>query len=255
MLLLKDLYELGFRYLGMEMLWDKEINRRKFAIHKSGFYTREPNSSNLIKEAVAMGYTIFGYDDFTKDREKKQAENIFNNTFGIDSSAKVLILAGFEHIDKKVGNSMKMAAEFINMYNIEPLTINQATYKFKTNDWLSIIDTVYIPSPKKFLADIIVSNNLTYNIFAKIHNYAQYSVNISDSILNIINNPHIKGDYIISICRTTDYKIDHTAIPVFNYLIKKPLSNEIYLPLPQDDYIFLIKNNYNELIFKGRKAK
>ena len=163
MLLLKDLYEQGFRYLGLEMLWDKDINQRGFAVRKSGFYTREPNASNLIKEAIKLGYNVFGYEGKGQNRGKQQAENIYNQTFGIDSAAKVLILTGTGHINRN--DKERVVAELINNYNINPLTVNQVVFQTKSDNWLSVIDTVSIPANKSFKADINVSNNLTYYIF------------------------------------------------------------------------------------------
>jgi hypothetical protein len=168
MLLLQTLYDAGYRHLALEMLWDTNINERGFTISKSGFYTREPMASNLIREAKRIGFNVFGYDDFSKDREKKQSENIYNNTFKVDSLTKVVVLAGFGHIHEKITtNRNRMAGEFKNTYHIDPLTIDQTEYKTNSNIKLAIIDTVITPKRKNLQADIYVVNNLNYDTFAQ----------------------------------------------------------------------------------------
>jgi hypothetical protein len=252
MLLLQDLHDAGYRHLALEMLWDKNINERGFTISKSGFYTREPMASNLIREAKKIGFNIFGYDDFSKDREKKQAENIYNNTFKVDSLTKVVVLAGFGHIHEKIAtNRNRMAGEFKNTYHIDPLTIDQTEYKTNSNIKLAIIDTVITPKRKNLQADIYVVNNLNYDTFAQWNHYINYNVSIPDTIVHRINKVANPIDYVMNIYRKIDYEIDNTTVPVYNYMLKKPVINQINLPLPAGNYLFFIKNDYNELILSG----
>jgi hypothetical protein len=252
-LLLKDLYDAGYRHLALEMLWDKNINERGFAVSKSGFYTREPMASNLIREAKRIGFNVFGYDDFSKDREKKQAENIYNNTFKIDPLTKVVVLAGFDHIYEKITtNRKRMAGEFKNTYHIDPLTIDQTEYKTSDNIKLAIIDTVLTPRRRTLQADIYVTNNLNYNTFAHWSHFINYTISIliPDTTIDRINKP-TPIDYMINICKKTEYELDSTAVPVYNYAIKKPVTNQINILLPASDYLFFIRSDHNKLIFLG----
>ncbi|MEN0005210.1 MAG: OmpA family protein [Bacteroidota bacterium] len=61
--LLKDLYALGYRYLGLEALTDAttliENNYPTLAI---GYYTREPLMAELLREAMKLGFQVFGYE-------------------------------------------------------------------------------------------------------------------------------------------------------------------------------------------------
>jgi hypothetical protein len=247
---LQKLYNNGFRYLGLEMLWETNINERGFAVNKSGFYTNEPMAANLIREAQNVGFRVFGYDDFTNDREKKQAENIYNNTFQLDSLAKVVILAGFEHIHEKIAtNRNRMAAEFKRSYGIDPLTINQVEYKTDTNNLLAVIDTVLTPKSKKLQSDIYISNNLNYNAFAQLNHYRNYVIELPGSVINRINKS--VRDYIINIYRKMDYTTDSTAVPSYNYMIKKQTIGKITIALPKDEYLLFVRDEYNELIFFG----
>ena len=98
--LLRELYQNGFRYLGLEALDDTQINTRKFPNQTSGFYTNEPEFGNLIHEAIQLGFTVFGYEatEFAnaKEREIAQAKNILA-FLGTQPKGKVLIHCGFDH--------------------------------------------------------------------------------------------------------------------------------------------------------------
>ena len=126
-ILLDSLYKIGYNYLAMEALWENDsvLNQRAFTVTNTGLYTREPMMSNIIRKAFKLGYKIIGYDDFSTDRETQQAKNIYNKTLLQDSTAKVLVFAGFDHIDER---KMKMAKKFHQISNINPLTINQTDY-------------------------------------------------------------------------------------------------------------------------------
>ncbi|MBC3784187.1 hypothetical protein [Spirosoma utsteinense] len=82
---LKDLYQGGFRYLGAETLnsRDSTLNQRRYPLIRSGYYTREPQYGNLIREALQLGYQLVAYearnkDEFAsgKNREIAQAHRI-----------------------------------------------------------------------------------------------------------------------------------------------------------------------------------
>jgi hypothetical protein len=53
--ILQGLYDNGFRFLGLEALSDTLINKRKFPVLESGYYTKEPQFGNLIHEALKIG--------------------------------------------------------------------------------------------------------------------------------------------------------------------------------------------------------
>ncbi len=84
-LLLRGLYERGYRYLGLEALsncasgfCDSTLNERGYALNSpiTGTYVTEPQMGNLIREAIALGFEVFPYDQFSKDRELDQAKHI-----------------------------------------------------------------------------------------------------------------------------------------------------------------------------------
>ena len=94
-LLLKDLYEHGFRYLAFECIWEKEytLMKRGYTLVNTGFYSREPMMNNLIKEGLSLGFKVFGYDDYSNNRELNQSINIYNKSIKIDSLAKVIVFS------------------------------------------------------------------------------------------------------------------------------------------------------------------
>src|SRR5690606_19462830 len=140
-LLLKNLYESGFRYLGLEALNSSDsINDRKYPVQSSGFYTNEPEFGILLREALNLGYQVFGYESVTrgnpKQREIEQAENI-KKILDNDQNAKILIHAGFGHIreNKNIDKIEKaMAGRFREITGIDPLTIDQASMSERSKE-------------------------------------------------------------------------------------------------------------------------
>lgn len=135
--LLQDLYISGYRYLGLEALTDLEINKRKFALAESGYYTKEPEFGNLIHEALKIGYTLFGYEATEgkngKEREIEQAENIQKFIEG-NSNGKVLIHCGYAHAYENdyPAWGKAMAGRLKDNINTDPLTIDQTIISEKS---------------------------------------------------------------------------------------------------------------------------
>ena len=121
--------EAGFTYLGMEALQgDSLLNERGYPVYNTGFYINEPMMAQIIREAKNLGFQLFQYENFShEDREIGQAKNIYDNTFKNEPEAKVLIYAGIGHIHEKSDgiDSRRMAARVKELYNIDPLTIDQ----------------------------------------------------------------------------------------------------------------------------------
>jgi hypothetical protein len=124
--LLPALYQQGFRYLALEALGDDaNLPQRGYPTLGSGFYLREPQLANLVREALALGFTLVPYDTMADDREQGQAQNLWRRSLGQDPQAKVVVLAGFGHIDERVGSGKSMARWLHELSGINPLTINQ----------------------------------------------------------------------------------------------------------------------------------
>ena len=137
--LLEELYQSGFRYFGAETLdyRDSTLNQRKYPVLLSGYYTREPQYGNLVREALKLGYRVFPYEAATleefssgKGREIAQARKI-QQVLRKDPKAKILIHCGYDHVkEAPLGNSWEkaMAGRVKEFTGIDPFTINQQSW-------------------------------------------------------------------------------------------------------------------------------
>lgn len=131
--LLPQLKEAGYTHLALEALGspaDSLLNL-PLAYPKltTGFYSMEQNYSNLLREAKKLGFQFVAYEntDSKKDREIGQAENLYTRTIGKNKNAKVLVIAGVDHIlEIPSTNGKKWMATLIKEnYHINPITISQ----------------------------------------------------------------------------------------------------------------------------------
>lgn len=142
-LVLKKLYKQGFRYFAAETLGssDKELSLRGYPlIFKTGYYTNEPVFGDLIRTALRLGFRVIPYESTTSCkqpengnifycqnvRERAQAENLYKRIFKDDPKAKVIVHAGYGHIDERGWDGWKpMAKIFKELTGIDPFTIDQ----------------------------------------------------------------------------------------------------------------------------------
>lgn len=236
--LLEKLYQQGFRFLALEALGEDEktINERGFIVQNSGYYTREPAMADLIRQAHDIGFYIFGYDDYGKDRDKKQAATIFDKTIAKDAAAKVLVFAGFGHISEKKAKTDKqrnmMAVEFELLSGINPLTIDQVEYMSMAKDnWLSIVDTsIY----NGFInVDIKIANSF-YN-FPQQKKEIKYT--FSDSLKTELNIETTKYKGSLKVYNLEEWKITKQAVPLQILAIKDEDSVNLFLKSNQNYYI------------------
>ncbi len=134
--LLEALYTAGFRYFGAETLnfEDKGLNKRKYPVLESGYYTKEPQYGNLVRKALQLGFKVFAYEARTpeefgngKTRELTQAKNI-QTILRKDPKAKILIHCGYDHvIEAPTGGKWEkaMAGRLKELTGIDPFTIDQ----------------------------------------------------------------------------------------------------------------------------------
>jgi len=168
--LLPELKKSGFHYLALETLDEKQdsiLNHGGKLDMETGFYTREQYFAELIRTAQTLGFQFVAYEnqDKTKDREMGQAENLYNNTFGKDNNAKVLVLAGISHITEQPDANGKkwMAQIFKERYNIDPLTFSQTHLNSnrKATESVALLKNGYLA--KKYEAtDYNIINNLNF---------------------------------------------------------------------------------------------
>jgi outer membrane protein OmpA-like peptidoglycan-associated protein len=158
--LLPYLYQQGYRYIGFEALFaaDSLINQRKYPVLTSGDMTKEPLMGDLVRRAIELGFTVFGYDIMGSELENKIAENkkkqqpvkdeglyLADEDFILNMNtrdrvqaeniahfiknkpkSKVLIIAGFGHIKELSSDFWSpMAFQLQKLTGINPLTIDQ----------------------------------------------------------------------------------------------------------------------------------
>jgi hypothetical protein len=130
--LLPRLRELGFSYLAVEALFESEstLNARKYPIEATGFYTNEPTFGELLRVAMRLGFTLVPYESSSgsqDQRETGQARNLVDRILAKDPRARVIVHAGYEHINESgtLIGATPMAVHFREMTGIDPLTIDQ----------------------------------------------------------------------------------------------------------------------------------
>lgn len=133
--LLEPLYERGFRYLAAETLaeTDSLLQTRGYPTQATGFYTNEPVFGELVRTALRIGYRLVPYEavgpDMTEDRETGQARKLYERIFRDDAQARVLVHAGYAHINEagRLAGVPPMAVRFREITGIDPLTVDQTT--------------------------------------------------------------------------------------------------------------------------------
>ncbi|HKY06129.1 MAG TPA: hypothetical protein VJQ56_14635 [Blastocatellia bacterium] len=141
--LLPLLYAKGFRYLAAETLMatDKDLNQRGYPTQKTGFYTADPVYGDMIRTAMKLGYKAVAYEHASggrctpqadnpsscqDERERGQAQNLYDRIFRDDPKAKVIVHVGRGHNQEiKREKLSMMAAHFKVITGIDPFTIDQ----------------------------------------------------------------------------------------------------------------------------------
>lgn len=198
--LLSGLYDQGFRYLGLEALFEdeKKLSQRGYPVVKSGYYTKEHHLANLIREALDLGYTVFPYD--TKggqgpQREINQAEAI-SEVLKENPNAKMIIHAGYDHIreDGKVRNWGKaMASRVKDMTGIDPYTIdmvqmtNQSTPD-RNNPYFNLVE---VGAPSLFMkeGEIFIEPRRTTYFDAQVFLPRDYSYQSKTFDVEVVTDP------------------------------------------------------------------
>jgi tetratricopeptide (TPR) repeat protein len=165
--LLPILYAKGFRYFAAETLGDrdKEIMTRGYPTHKTGFYSNDPVFGEMLRAAVRLGFKIVPYEysseklvecrkqgkdaDFCQnERERGQAQNLYDRILRDDPKAKVLVHVGRGHNQQiKLETWAQMGWHFKEISGITPLSVNQmlsersepkyesGLYRYVVNKW------------------------------------------------------------------------------------------------------------------------
>ena len=137
-LLIPELSRLGYSNLALEGIgmmdngeqFDQKIEIRGYPTTRSGFYTKEPEFGNLIREAVNYGFRIIGYDEGSgEEREIQGAKNILKAAQ--NSKGKTVVLCGWDHIKEvETGTywGFALAGRIRQYIGKDVFTVNQTAY-------------------------------------------------------------------------------------------------------------------------------
>jgi hypothetical protein len=107
--LLADLRAQGFTHFALEALKEPgaALAARGHPTRASGTYLQEPVFGELVREALRLGYRLVAYEQQgsgdMEAREATQARQLWERTLGTDPDARVLVHAGYAHVDLAVG--------------------------------------------------------------------------------------------------------------------------------------------------------
>lgn len=173
--LLPVLYAKGFRYLAAETLGerDPELMKRGYPTHKTGFYSNDPVFGEMLREALRLGFKVVSYEypaekliecrkqgkaaDFCQnERERGQAQNLYDRILRTDPKAKILVHVGRGHNQQiKLETWAQMGWHFREITGIAPLSVNQMLsersepkyennlYRYAENKWKFKEPTVF----------------------------------------------------------------------------------------------------------------
>ena len=131
--LLSKLRADGYNYFAAETVYstDTDLQKRGYPTAKSGFYTMEPISAEMVRTALKLGFKVVGYESEKEGngdiREYDQAKNLYERVFKNDPDARVVLNAGYAHIQEngRYLGGLSMAQHFHKLSGIDPLTVEQ----------------------------------------------------------------------------------------------------------------------------------
>lgn len=139
--LLPVLYAKGFRYLAVEGVneTDAQLNERGYPVFGTGLYPAEPVFGDMLRVAMKLGFKVVPYEYRGKcqpkpddpqfcnnERERGQAQNIYDRILRAHPDAKILVHAGAGHIQEYRSKDITiMAAHFKEISKIDPFTVDQ----------------------------------------------------------------------------------------------------------------------------------
>lgn len=132
--LLPRLRAIGYTHLAIEALAEDEatLRQRGYPTDRSGSeYLREPVYGEIVREALRLGYVLVPYDPVDRDadgRETGQARALYDKVLARDPKAKLLVHAGYAHIDKapgRLGKVVPMAARLQALTGLDILSVDQ----------------------------------------------------------------------------------------------------------------------------------
>ncbi len=251
-LLLKKLYDAGYRFLAVEALRSDSINARKFVSVKDGFYTREPTFANLLNQAVQIGYKLVSYDTSAwPNRETNACDLLNEKVFKFNPQAKLVVWVGHAHVDESDrGKQSWLAYYFKRDLKKDPFTVDQTG-----NDALSSSDDrsfeVSLGKKEKgkhmYNCDLYVSHTLNSlkesNCFCE-ENSKNVTIKLDE--LRLTENKY--EEYILYVY-SDNHLVTKQVPTAIRYIGSK--FRQVNINLCEGSYKLLIKNQFHETIYSG----
>lgn len=284
--LLADFRTLGFQNLALETF--NESGNLKTLDASTGYYTAEPNSGDLVRTALELGYTLVKYEAVMhhkvkgqrgdtivqrnlsiNQREVEQAENLYEKIKMGKGVEKTLVLAGYGHILESADSSFtSMAMRFKKLSGINPFTIDQ-TMLIENNDRSpyahrlisEVLDPdssiVYLGAQvKRYGFDTNAVDLFVFHPYTKyIHKRPTWLLNLPDKYFASIDIPLSIKPVLVQAYLTEEISSDpdfNTRIPVDQTFYS--LNDKAYLALRKDkEYFIVFRGADNRIVHKLRK--
>lgn len=272
--LLPVLYAKGYRYLAVEALDYKDtlLNKRKFPVQQSGYYVREPTFGQLIRQALALGFSCIPYEDTTRqptsanDRERTQADNLYR-FINTHPGARLVVYAGHDHIHKAGTAQWTPMAERLcrltgrNIPALDCTTmLEHYDRKYESRFYSFLADTLHIDAPsiltysdtayvtKKLKGKVdacifLPRTNMQHVLPDWMNSNSKYSYTVtlpplaaqSGALLQV----YLKAEWIAE---------GSDAIPVIQYVL--PGGQQTYtFNLPIDAYLLFVRAKGNTILY------
>lgn len=262
--LLEPLYQEGFRYLAGEAFEGNvsEMMSDGFPkVIKSGFYTNEPLFGQIVREAIRVGYQLVAYEhipncDVWSDvdskcqnlRERGQAENI-SKILQKDPQAKILVHAGYGHIDKLGRNKwIPMARYFKELTQIEPFAVDQTTMReHSTREF----ENPYYQNVETSFSKPFLMKKADGSLFVDPNAQGHYDVQIFSPRSN---DRHGRPEWMDSFGRYRRTRIDNSVCKGTFPCLVQAYRHEELIPesVPVDQFIVNANQTTDLLLPKGR---
>lgn len=264
--ILDKLWDKGFRYLAAET-FNEQIEQEGLHVitPNLGYYIQDPIFADAVTYALKKGYQLIAYESRALDRDKGQAENIYNKILKEDSRAKIFIIAGRGHIVEQVttDNWQPMGYWLKHKTGLDPFTIFTQTMTDRlTEDELHPLYKYAIEN--KLIDGITIFQDSTSNNFLTSgNNYDAYAFfppeNLNfgrpDWMFKRLNREAFKipknfveHDLPVLIQAHRRSDPEH-AVPVDQLLIMEH-KEENFLVLPKGDFMIRTINENGELLAK-----
>ncbi len=255
-LLLPLLKNKGYNYFAVEGIINQQtIDEMKKPSYHSGYYMQSRNYTNLVVDAIKLGFKIISYDDTSntgwKLREFNQAKNIYNQTFNIDSNAKVFVYCGYDHARKDTTINKYLAHHLQKLSGKNAISIRQSLYYNHFFNWMNSPEYISLQSYYKegfpYVVEPKISNN-KYDFDIVIPNTSAKILNPVTAINITSNLENINYHYILVFNYSEFKSLGDDAIPLINCSKRKFNEQDNLLEIPKEDCIvFLLDNNYDKI--------